>query len=43
MKRKQPAKDRSRGHVRGLLAELREAGRARNSGTTKAGRWHVAP
>lgn len=37
----QVLKDRSRGHVRALLAELRQAGRVRNSGTTKAGRWHV--
>jgi ATP-dependent DNA helicase RecG len=33
----QVLKDRSRGHVRALLAELRATGRARNSGTTKAG------
>ena len=39
----QVLKDRSRGHVRALLSELREAGRTRNSGTTKAGRWHVGP
>ena len=38
----QVLKDRSRGHVRGLLAELRDEGRARNSGSTKAGRWHPA-
>ena len=39
----QVLKDRSRGHVRGLLEELRDDGRARSTGTTKAGRWHLGP
>ncbi|MBS0233460.1 MAG: putative DNA binding domain-containing protein [Proteobacteria bacterium] len=35
----QVLKDRSRGHVKGLMNELRGEGRARNAGPTKAGRW----
>lgn len=38
----QVLKDKTRGHVRGLLGELRDEGRVRSTGTTKAGRWHSA-
>ena len=37
----QVLKDRSRGHVRGLMYELRDEFRAHNVGPTKAGRWFL--
>lgn len=37
----QVLKDKTRGHVRGLLNELRDEGRARSTGSTKAGKWHL--
>ena len=37
----QVLKDRSRGHVRGLMYELRDELRAYNIGPTKAGRWFL--
>lgn len=34
--------DKTRGQVRGLLQKLRDEGRARRIGSTKAGKWHIS-